>query len=65
MRVVYNQLPIYLSNGATAGVLDGEYEATPSDGQQPGWHALRRVKEDGTVDDVIVANVHIVGFSTT
>ncbi len=64
MRVIYNQFPILLSNGATAGVLDGEFEASPNASQQPGWHALRRVNADGSVDDEIVANVHIVGVTT-
>ncbi|RZK03387.1 MAG: hypothetical protein EOO76_03050 [Novosphingobium sp.] len=65
MRVVYDKFPIYLSNGATAGILDGVYEATPSKEQGPGWHTLRRVNKDGTVGDEIVANVHIDESSST
>ena len=65
MRVTYSNFQVYNSNGSQAGVLDGTYEATPNEGQQPGWHALRKVKADGTVDDEVMANVHIVGSSTT
>lgn len=64
MQVVYRQFKIYNSNGSVAGTLDGTYEASPNDGQQAGWHALRKVKDDGTVDDQIAANVYIVGGST-
>ncbi len=63
MQIIYNQFPIFNSNGIIADVLDGTYEASPNEGQQIGWHALRKVKVDGSVDNQIVANVHIVGFS--
>lgn len=66
MRVTYNNYPIYNTNGSVAGVLDGEYEATPlPGGGQPGWHALRKVLANGTVDPVIAANAHIVTGVTT
>lgn len=64
MQVIYRQFEIYNSNGSVAGVLDGTYEASPNEGQQPGWHALRKVNDDGSVDDEIVANVHIIGGAT-
>jgi hypothetical protein len=65
MRVVYRNHPIHNSNGSRAGVLDGEYEATPNAGQQQGWYALRKVRPNGTVEDEVAANVHIVGVTTT
>lgn len=64
MKVVYEGFPIFNSNGSVAGVLDGAYEASPNEGQQPGWHALRKRNDDGTVDDEIVANVQIIGGAT-
>lgn len=64
MRVIYENFEIFLSNGAPAGVLDGTYEASPNEGQQPGSHALRKVNDDGTVDEEIVANVYIIGGAT-
>lgn len=65
MQVIYSKFPIYNLNGSQAGVLDGAYEATPNNGQQAGWHALRKIASNGTVADEVIANVHIVGFSTT
>ena len=65
MQVVYRNYPIFNSNGSPAGVLDGTYDASPNAGQQPGWYALRKVKRDGSVDLQIVANVNIVGVTTT
>ncbi len=64
MQVVYQNFPIYNSNGNVAGHLNGTYEASPNEGQQLGWHALRKVNDDGSVNDEIVANVHIVGGAT-
>ena len=64
MRVIYTDFPIYNTNGSLAGKLDGTYEATPNTGQQVGWYALQKVLEDGSLDDEIVANVHIIGTAT-
>ena len=65
MQVVYRDYPIFNSNGSPAGVLDGTYDASLNVGQQPGWYALRKVRGDGSVESQIVANVHIVGVTTT
>lgn len=65
MQVVYRDYPIFNSNGSPAGVLDGTYEASPNSEQQPGWYALRQVRTDGSIDPRIVANIHIVGVTTT
>ncbi|WP_294287488.1 hypothetical protein [uncultured Sphingomonas sp.] len=47
-----------------AGTLDGTYEASPNEGQQPGWHALRKVNGKGEAEGEIVANVYIIGGTT-
>ncbi len=64
MQVVYRQFTIYNANGSVAGTLDGTYEASPNEGQQPGWHALRKVNGKGEAEGEIVANVYIIGGTT-
>ena len=64
MQVVYRDFPIYTEVGDVAEVLNGTFDASPMTGQQPGWYALRRVKDDGSLDGEIVANVHIVSVTT-
>lgn len=64
MRVTYTKFPILTTSGTVAGVLDGDYEAVPRTGQQPGWYALHPVLPDGTVSKGSVASVVIVASET-
>ncbi|WDF71469.1 hypothetical protein [Novosphingobium sp. KACC 22771] len=63
MIVTYRNHPIYTSDGEPAGVLDGDYQALPNHGQQPGWYALRKMV-GGKPQSEVVANVHIAGVTT-
>ena len=62
MRVKYDDFPIFLSNGAVAAKLSGEFEASPNIDQQTGWYALRRVLADGTISDEVEANIFLLAF---
>jgi len=64
MRVVYNNFPIYNSNGSVAGVLDGEYEAIASMTQERGWYTLHQVGPDGEHSEEIAANFNVAGGGT-
>lgn len=64
MRVVYNEFPIYNSNGTLAGVLDGEYEAIASMTQQRGWYTLHKVDSDGEYSEESAANFNMLGGGT-